>query len=365
MMLQPLDSRDGLTRYAVTSIADLDLPALLALMEEAWQADYPDHVRPDFTEAFLRRMMTGSSWVGVLVCTDAGRPVGLELALERTLYCHQVPLQAYYATVFTVSAQHRRRGIGRWLLEGINHLVFEEHQADLIFSTFHHGHAGSPTVQSTFDRIPDWEVNRFYTTPVWSRRLDRDPLPPLTEPISVTRVVQPADHAEWTQQADSSTSADLTLPTLDEFTQTIRTQYDVAFGLDASFRSQYLLPEVPDAGVLWYDLGQGARCGASFYMTPLAVNERHLRPAGLLQSLHTENCTPTHLERVIQHLAQVFLDHGGFAMSLYDLGVIPHELLHRLGFQPSEDRYAYAVRGPRRTIEPFATVTPPFFIDFT
>ncbi|MCZ6874534.1 MAG: GNAT family N-acetyltransferase, partial [bacterium] len=191
MMLHRLDSREGLTRYAITSIADLDLPALLALMAEAWQADYTDHVRPDFNQAFLRRMMADSTWVGILVCTEAGQPVGFELALQRTLYCRQVPLRTYYATVFTVSAQHRRRGIGQWLLAGINQLVFEEQQADLIFSTFHHGHAGSPTVQSTFDRIPDWGVNRFYSTPIWSRRLDREPLPPLIEPISVTQVVWP------------------------------------------------------------------------------------------------------------------------------------------------------------------------------
>jgi GNAT superfamily N-acetyltransferase len=364
MMLRPLDSRDGLTRYVIASIADLDFPALLALMAEAWQADYRDHVRPDFTEAFLRRMMVGATWVGVLVCTEAGQPVGFELALERTLYCRQAPLRAYYATVFTVSAHQRRRGIGRWLLEGINRLAFEEHQADLVFSTFHLGHAGSPTVQATFDRIPDWAVHRFHTTPIWSRRLDREPLQPLTEPIAVTRVVWPADHAEWITHPDPAAAADIRLPTLDAFTHSIRTQYAVAFGLDASFRTQYLLPDAPEAGTLWYDPGPGAACCASFSITPLTVNERRLRPAGVVQSLHTEACTPAHLERVLRHLAQVFLDHGCFAMSLYDLGVVPPALLHRLGFHPSADRYTYAVRGPRRTIEPFTTVQPPFFIDF-
>jgi hypothetical protein len=364
MMLQPLGIRDGLTRYAVTSIADLDLPALLVLMAEAWQADYTDHVRPDFNEAFLRRMMAGATWVGVLVCTEAGQPVGFELALERTLFCRQVPLRAYYATVFTVSAQQRRRGIGRWLLEGINQLVFEEQQADLIFSTFHHGHAGSPTVQATFDRIPDWGVQRFYTTPIWSRRLDREPLPPVSEPISVTRVVWPEGHTEWTAHADSAVSVARSLPTLDAFTHTIRRQYDVAFGLDASFRTLYLLPEWPDAGTLWYELGQGATCCASFYLTPLVVNDRYLRPVGVIQSLHSEHCTPAHLERVLLHLGHWFLEQGCFAMSLYDLGIMPHELWYRLGLKPSEDHYAYAVRGPRRALAPFATVQPPFFIDF-
>jgi GNAT superfamily N-acetyltransferase len=365
MMLRPLDSREGLTRYAITSIADLDFPALLTLMAEAWQADYTDHVRPDFTEAFLRRLMMGSTWVGVLVCTEAGQPVGFELALERTLYCRQAPLRTYYATVFTVSAHHRRRGIGRWLLEGINQLVFEEQQADLIFSTFHLGHAGSPTVQSTFDRMSDWGVHRFHTTPIWSRRLDREPLP-LPEPIAVSRVVWPADRTTWTAQPDDhAAAAAIRLPTLDTFTHTIRTCYEVAFGLDASFRAQYLLPEAAEAETLWYDLGQDAACCVSFSITPLAVNNRRLRPVGAIQSLHTQACTPVHLEQVLRHLAQVFLAYGCFAMSLYDLGVMPHALLHRLGFHPSEDRYAYAVRGPRHIIEAFTTVHPPFFLDFT
>jgi ribosomal protein S18 acetylase RimI-like enzyme len=62
-------------------------------------------------------MVEPSTWIGVLVCTDDGAPVGIELALERTLYCRQARLRAYYATVFTVSAHYRRRGIGRWLLD--------------------------------------------------------------------------------------------------------------------------------------------------------------------------------------------------------------------------------------------------------
>src|SRR5688500_2917498 len=64
-------------------------------------------------EAFLRRLMVEpSTWVGVLICTDDGDPVGIEVALERILYCRQARLRAYYATVFTVSGRYRRRGIG-------------------------------------------------------------------------------------------------------------------------------------------------------------------------------------------------------------------------------------------------------------
>lgn len=363
-MLRTLDSQNGLTRYAITSIDDLDFPAVLALIAEAWQADYVDHVRPDFTEAFLRRLMTDATWVGIMVCTDTGQPVGFELALERILYCRQQPLRAYYATVFTVSSHYRRQGLGRWVLEGINHLVFEEQQADLIFSTFHQGHAGSPTVQATFDRIPDGGVHRFHTMPFWSRRLDREPFPPLTRPLSVTPVVLPKDGTEFVPHA-SAAATHTTLPSVAAFTQAVRAQYDVAFGLDASFRTLYLHPDASDAGTLWYDLGQGASCCVSYYVTPLIVNDHPLNPVGQIHSVHAQDCTPAHLEHVLHHLGLFFHEQGCFAISLCDEGVIPPDVLRQLGFHPSDDQYVFAVRGPRRAIESFTTVQPPFFLDFT
>ena len=178
-------------------------------------------------------------------------------------------------------------------------------------------------------------------------------------------VIRADDDTEWSMRPDDAAAAPIVLPSVADFTQTIRRQYDVAFGLDASFRTLYLRPGAPDAGTLWYDLGQGAACCMSFSMTPLIVNDRPLRRAGLIQSLHSVDCTADHLGRVLLHLAQVFQQHNCFAVSLYDVGVIPTELLYRLGFHASEDRYAYAVRGPNQEIAAFATVQPPFFIDFT
>lgn len=82
-MLKPLGARDGLTRYGVGAKDDVDLAVLAAVMSEAWAADYTDHLRPDFGEHYLHHALAGSSWVAVLVCTEAGEPVGFELALER------------------------------------------------------------------------------------------------------------------------------------------------------------------------------------------------------------------------------------------------------------------------------------------
>ncbi len=364
-MRRQLDTRDGFVRFAIDACDDLDIPALLALFGEAWQADYADQVRPHFNDRFVRRLMAESTWVGILVCTDAGTPVGFELALERTLYCRQQLLRAYYATVFTVSSQYRRRGLGAWILEGINHLAFDERQADLVFSTFHQGHAGSPTVQSTFDRIPDWGVCRFYTTTLWSRRLDRDPLPPLSQAVSATPIVLPREGTPLLAQAEAESTASVTLPSVNALTAALRAQYEVAFGLDASFRTQYLNPEATDSGTIWYEFASGATACVSYYLTPLIVNDRHLNPVGQLHSIYTQNCSPNDLESMLHHLGLFLRERGCFAMSLYDLGVIPHGSLRQLGLRPSDDRYAFAVRGPRRVIEPFHTVQPPFFLDFS
>jgi hypothetical protein len=247
-MLRAFATHQGFQRFVCSAVTDLDVPALLALLQEAWQADSMDQVRPDFTEAFLRRLMAEQEWVGILVCTPAGQPIGFELALPRTLYCRQQPLRAYYATVFTVSSHYRR------------------------------------------------------------------------------------------------------------------------LGLDGSFRTQYLQPDATDAGTFWYDMDHGASCWASFYITPLMVNERRLHPVGQLHSIHsihTQHCTPLHLERMLPHLGLYCSARGCFAITLYDQGAIPHDLLHRLGFRPAEDRYLFAVRGPRHAIDAFTTVHPPFFMDFT
>src|SRR5688500_16778571 len=156
-MLHLLDRRaDGYQLFAITSADDLDWGAFLPMVDRAWKLDYADEPRLDFDEAVIRRMARGPWWVGVLAVAADGAPVGFELALERTLRVAGRTLRAYYASVFTVAAEHRRQGLGRWILEAINRLVFDEHEADLIVSTFHQGHAGSPAVQSTFDRIPGW-----------------------------------------------------------------------------------------------------------------------------------------------------------------------------------------------------------------
>lgn len=364
MTLRTLDSRDGLTRHVVSSTSDFDLSALAVLMEEAWAADYADKLRIDFNKTHLHHMMEGADWFALLVCDDDARPLGFEIALERTLFRHGKPSKTFLVTAFTVSSAHRRRGIGRWLLEGINQVAFEERDAAFLISSFHHGAAGSPTVQSTYDQIKGFGVNRFHTFPSWGRRIDKQPLPPIEGNVAVARLQQLDTDPEWLAIPDNESSRDVSLPSVQSFTDTVRASYDVAYSPTQSFREYYLRADSPEAGALWYDFGDGAVCFVTYALTPLIVNQRVLRPTGIIQAVHAQNCEPIHLEQLLVRLAHRFLAQGCFAMTLYDLGIFPHEVLENVGLQ-SDDQFDYAIRGSREVVEQFSDVKVPFFLDFT
>jgi GNAT superfamily N-acetyltransferase len=350
-MLRNLGKReDGYELFEITSIDDLDFASLVPMMDRAWKLDYVDDSRLDFNEAVLRKLTPGSFWVAVLVRSSSGDPVGFELALERTLRVREHTLHAYYASVFTVCADHRRKGLGRWILEAINRLVFEEHEADVIVSTFHEGHAGSPAVQSTFDRISEWGVERFHTTPIWSRRLDKEPLGPLDPP---PRFVQ-LGRVEESSVPDARALDDL-----------VRAEFETSFALDTSLSAQYLNPVGEASGALLYERGSGRTCLACFNVLPMKINDRRLRPIGQLQLLLAPGCSAAEIEEVVHHMGLFLADRGCFAMTLVDMGMIPRGVLESLGFSPTEDLITFAARGPRSTIAAFDGLSPPFFIDFT
>jgi len=364
MTLRTMDSRNGLTRHVVTSTSDFDLDALAGLMEESWASDYADKIRIDFNKTHLHHMMEGGEWFALLICDDAGHPVGFEIAMERTLLCHGRPSKTFVVTAFTVSSKQRRRGIGRWLLEGINQVAFEERDAKFLISSFHHGAAGSPTVQATFDQIEGFGVNRFHTFPSWGRRIDKQPLPPIEGDAAVARLQQRDHTPDWVAISDNESGNKAPPPSVPAFTEALSHRYDVAYSPTQSFREYYLRADSPEAGALWYDFGDGATCFVSYALTPLIVNQRPLRPTGLIQAVHAENCRPIHLEQLLVRLAHRFLAQGCFAMTLYDLGIFPHDVLRKVGLQ-SDDQFDYAIRGPVEAIEQFSRVEVPFFLDFT
>ena len=363
-MRQALTTRGDLTSYAVTAIEDVDVPTLMALLDAAWQADYHDQVRLAFDETFLRWLMVAPEWVGIVLCTRDGTPVGFEMALARTLYCHQHPLAAYYATLFTVAPEYRRQGLGQWLLEELNQQVFGVRGAAVLFSVFHSGHAGSPTVQATFDRLADWGVQRFHTSPIWGLRLDRAPLPPLDHQVAAMRVGLPRGETHLTPQPPDTSFSVNNLPEVTTLTADLAAHYQVFFGFDKSFRTQYLQPGIKHSGTFWYTFEPGSYCSLSFHLNMLQRNEQYLGRAGQIQTVYATHCTAAHLQQALHHLGRWLQDEGCFAVTLLDQGVIPHHVLQTLHFRPGEDQMLFAVRGPRSSIAAFTTVQPPYGLDF-
>ena len=359
-----MDRRDdGYELFEITEMDDLDFAAFVPMADAAWKHDYTDQARLDFDEAVIRKMAAGSFWVAVLACTADGSPVGFELALERRLRVRGRSLHAFYASVFTVSVDHRRKGLGRWILEGINELVFERRGADVIVSSFHSGHAGSPAVQSTFDRIDDWGVVRFHTSPIWSRRLDKEPLPPL-DPVPVFASLQMVGELPEEGLRAVGDPSGVELPSPTQIDGALLDQFEASFAFADSFAAQYL-GRNPASGTLLYDLGPGRSCLAGYNIMPMSINDHRLRPVGQLQFLLAGDCSVAEITRVVHHVALYLAERGCFALSMVDMGMVPETVLTSLGFEPSEDRITFAARGPRRTVGAFEGLRPPYFVDFT
>lgn len=343
-MLRPLAERDdGYRLLEIESLNDLDLGTLLPMLDGAWKLDYAGQPRLDFDEAVLRKLMHGPWWVGVLAVGPDGAPVGFEIALERTLHAAGHTFRCFYASVFTVAAGHRRKGLGRFVLEGINRLVFEHRGGDLILSTFHEGQAGSPAVQSTFDRIPGWDVVRFHRSPIWSRRLDQNPLPPLER--------APAFFDLDEEAADAGAIVDRA-----------RANFAASFALSESLAGQYLNPRNSASGITVFEPVAGGSGLCGWNILPMAIDDRKLRPIGQLQLLLADDSLS---KTIVHHTALRLAERGCFAMTLLDMGVIAPGALASLGFSPTDTLITFAARGPRRHVEAFATLRPPFFLDFT
>ncbi|MEM1246340.1 MAG: hypothetical protein AAGK22_08200 [Acidobacteriota bacterium] len=365
---QSLGRYDDFEVFAVRTLEGLDLDRLVPMMDRAWKLDYAGEARQTFGHEVLKKLLRGDGWIAVLACTGEGAPIGVELALERQLAVGDRTLRTYYVTVFSVCPDHRRKGVGRRVLEGINRMVFEEEGAELIHSTFHEGYAGSPTVQSTFDPIEDFAVCRYHASPIWSRRLDKDPLPPLNRALRVSRA--------W---CSSSTTEQLTLgpcgsahpvnfkaPSIVELNEWVRSEFSVGFLFESSLRSQYLGEDGSQSGLLFYEFGGGGRAALTYNLMPMKIDDHPLKPVGQIQTVMTRGCAESHKQRLLHHAALYLRSLGCFAATTLDLAAVPTAVLRALGFRPlEEDLVHLAARGPAETVALFEDEAPPFFVDFT
>ncbi len=360
-----LDTRQDLTCYAVTTMDDIAWTELLEMVDTAWQADAQGQASLVLDAPLLSRLLSAPRWLAGVVCTSTGAPVGFALLMERLLYWHQQPLRAYYLSCLTVAAQHRRRGLGRWLVHCLHPLLFDMHGAALVIAAFDPERAGLPTVQQTVADCPGWAFRPFHTAPIWGTRLATPSRPLDATPWAATRVALPAGATALLSVGDEYPARTPRLPSVASVTAALCTQYDVAFGLEASVRARYFRPDTP-AGTWWYVYrnAQARHCGLSAELVTVRIPTGHLGLVGIIQAVYAPGCPPALLSQAVQHLCGALWQAGGAFVVLLDHGGIPQAVLHQLGLAPTGGTRVFAVWGPRATIEPLPAVQPPYVLDW-
>lgn len=365
-MRRVIDRHDSFTCSAVTSVHDLDLPRLSALLDEAWQADYADQFRIVFDESFIRQQMHEDACVAVMICAQDGSLIGFELALERTLYWRRQPLRAYYAILLSISPHYRRQGLGQWMLRCLHQFLFDEQQADVIVSAFQAGYAGLPTVRQSYAGLPGQNIKSFHMADVWGCWLGHDPRPDPETMLSATRLTLSAGSTHLTPIVCEHQVEPRAIPSVPAFIDKLRTQYQAAFGLQGSYQTRYLRCAASGATTYWYEFekGEDAQCCISFDMAMMLDKTCQIGRLGNIQTVYANRCAPRHLRQALRHVCYTLYTQGCVCVVLLDHGVVPHDILRALDFRPTGGKRLFTVRGPARVIEHLEAVHPPYFLDW-
>lgn len=344
------------TCRVITRFDEQDMTRLLAMVDAAWRLDYQEDFRLDFSAGFMDRCTAQPGWFGVLVLDDSGAPIGWEIAMPRVLRTGAREFNAFYVTMFSVAPDHRRRGIGKQVLEGINEEAFGVRGADLIFSTFHGGHAGSPTVQATFDAA-GLQVNRFQETPAFVLRFDRAELPESGEGLPMILAV--SLEGDVVVDADAGRQ----LVNVSELDAAIAEAHEV------SFRSTDLLgvfanPAVDTAKSYWLEFDDGAWCWVNATVNHLRYNEHAVGTSMQLQTLYGEGLTDVQVEQTIVALCRQWKAEKHLAAMAMNQTNMSPACLERIGFH-ADDQLYFAVRGSAEAVASFGNPSAPYFVDFT
>lgn len=346
--------------YAATAVRDLDIPRLVAMIDHAWRTDYPGAVRPIFDSAYMRWLMPDDESIAVII-SDADSLVGFYVALQRTLYCRQRTITAYYGTALTVAPQYRGLGLGRWITQTMNGLVIDQRRGEVIIANYNIAHGGLATVESALRGNLDWCVHPFHTAVTWSRDLASEPLPEPARLLKVEQVTVARD-GRLSASCEGSHGARLSLRSAVDANEELRTTYDVAFGLDSSLRTQFFDAPTGDAGTVVFIFDDGV-CGISFNIAELGLNERTFGRVGRLQAIHAVACSAEDVRSAVLHVCRWFQRKGCREVRIVDEGIVPPPVLEDLGFHSADDRLTFAVRGPKDAVQLFEAVKPPYYID--
>ena len=249
----------------------------------------------------------------------------------------------------SVDPDSRRKGIGRWLLETINDAVFVGRGADLIFSTFEGGKAGSLTVQAAFDER-GLAVHRFHQSPVlilWANAAAA--LDQAGKPNSTRRIYVDESFQLLFANPDSGED-EVLLPTLKRLDALIRAEPSVSFELTDSFLAYLRNPPSDAGGGYWFTFDDGHWCFVICSVTRVAYNENAIETSVLIQSVLHESCTSDQIIRCLLELAERAFCAGRRTLVAYTHSQVPLSVFRRLGFE-SNGQFDLFIRDIKALVE--------------
>lgn len=312
----------------------LDFTALAELGSAAWRHDYPQAVRIHYDERYLKWLLRGRDWRGLVVEDPAGRPVACLFTLLRTLEAGGRSFSTSYSTQWAVAPACRAAGIGLWLSYRAMQLVFETSRSDLMLGMFHEGHAAYRSL-SGFDNNSAIQGLSIPLGAIWSKRL------PGTATGSGAHEVKRVEQPDALAGHVGRTSA--------------------RFAWDRSFARMYLEEQSPRSGTIWF----ASRAGAlSFSFHALAVDENVLGIAGQIQCIHSALADAEAFAGALEAALSLFRQRGCIAACILDQGNVPHQTLREAGFEPSGDRLILGLCGAPETMRSLQSLSSPFSLDF-
>jgi hypothetical protein len=325
--------------YLYESSHALDFSGLAALANVAWSRDYEDQVRIHYDESYLRWLLDGNDWTGLVVIDEESSPVACMFSLFRRLRFGSEITNAAYSTQWAVRPDRRGRGVGLWVT--LNQLtnLFTKYSRDVNLGMAHEGHAA---IRGRGLFRHDRSVSSFGVAlgPIWTRKLGGAPShrePPV-------RTLQSSDRSNLVELFSHCP-----FPT---------------FTPEESFERLYLRSPSEHSGTLWYEEQAGEACAICYSRHSLAVKGVELGVVAQIQTLHPQYGSATVAAAALRATIQHFHNEGCLAVCCIEQGTLTRAVLQRAGFEESSDRLRAGFSAKPVLAQSLRLLTPPFVLDF-
>lgn len=354
-----LGSRSDLVMHAVSSWDELDFAALARLNDAAWRADYRGAIRFVYDEQYLRWLLGGSDWFGVIIQNGQSQPVGTMFSLFRQLrWGNGMAIRGHHTTGLTVAPDYRRLGLGSWIHDELVEQIYGEYNSRIGLAVYHAGHAGQRLIDTYMKSEKKVRGVFFNEGMIWGRRLT--PTQSHGPTLSSARTTQVWLDDNGVLQSGAS-SIKVSREDLDEMLGASSLNWAPA----ESFSRLYLTEASHHGTTLWVEFDSGARCCVIFSCVKTAIDTYDVGLIGQIQVVAFAGCSESELVTALQSACSVMQARKYVAASIVDHGNVPQQVIAAAGFTVSQDRLVFALRAHEDEFtERACKVAPPFHLDY-